>query len=148
MRFSKAPSPCFTLRMFHPCAEMCEKHRCDFSPVTLHWRDGRKEKWAIHRRSINIKAGVVGRWQKENYEKCGTSLHNVVLFGNKLHIAHKPYYKNSYSFKILSSVSYNIHTSQLNMQCLFVKCQYAPLSSTCAILCAYLVSKQHGEHWP
>ena len=40
MRFSKAPSPCFTLRMFHPCAEMCERHRCDFSPVTVHWREG------------------------------------------------------------------------------------------------------------
>lgn len=38
MRFSKAPSPCFTPRMFHPCAEMCEKHRCDFSPVTVHWK--------------------------------------------------------------------------------------------------------------
>lgn len=40
MRFSKAPSPCFTLRMFHPCAEMCEKHRCDFGLVTVHWREG------------------------------------------------------------------------------------------------------------
>lgn len=54
MRFSKAPSPCFTPRMFHPCAEKCEKHRCDFSPVTVHWKErgkmrgGHKEnKWIL-----------------------------------------------------------------------------------------------------
>lgn len=35
MRFSKAPLPCFTLRMFCPCAE---KHRCDFIPVTVCWK--------------------------------------------------------------------------------------------------------------
>lgn len=49
MRFSKAPSPCFTLRMFHPCAEMCEKHRCDFSPVTVHWREGGREGGKVRR---------------------------------------------------------------------------------------------------
>lgn len=37
MRFSKAPLPCFTLRMFCPCAQ---KHRCDFIPVTVCWKVG------------------------------------------------------------------------------------------------------------
>lgn len=80
MRFSKAPSPCFTPHMFHPCAEMCEKHRCDFIPVTVHWRGrgawGRG--WCCwgggvwmkkYKEEVYIKAGIL--------EDSTRQLHNV-----------------------------------------------------------------------
>lgn len=62
MRFSKAPAQCFTLRMFHPCAEMCEKHRCDFIPVTVHWKErgNRVGGWGEGLKKVD-QAGMSGR---------------------------------------------------------------------------------------